>query len=261
MLRKSLIVITASLGIGIVAGQANAASLDLMGVTQGSSGIGNFEGSLGKVSVTGSLVTGKPQFRINGTGLDYHNSIIDNSSPQFSNSSIYTSSLLLGDKVGYSMLRNPGIARLQINFSEAITNPTFHVANLDSMVYDFSPTNNLLGLSLLSGNGANDGDGLVVDGLVVKDGNPLTIIGVDPAAPVPTASSARSAYGSVQLIGTFTSLDIDLSQNPNTIGGDGGAFTLTTKTEVTTPEPASIFSLLAIGTVIGAAALNRKQIT
>ena len=248
--------IAASLGLGMVAGQADAATLDLTGVTPGTPGTGSFEGFLGGVSVTGSLVSGVSQFEIRGVGGGFANSIIDNSSPQFSDNSIYTPAQPLTDKVGYNMSSpNGGTARLQINFSEAVINPTFHVANLDSMMYDFSPTGGLSELSLLSGNGADDGDGLVVEGLIVKDANPLTIVGVSPAAPVPTNPTPRSAYGSIQLLGTFTSLDIDLLQNPDTTGGDGGAFTITTTTTV--PEPASVLGLLVVGT-LGAGLLKRK---
>ena len=261
--KKNWVMIAASLGLGMVARQANAATLDLTSLTPGISGITSFdfEGFLGEVSVTGALVTRAPEFRILGVGSNFNNSIIDNSSPQFSNSSIYTPAQSLGDKVGYRMSRmspsNTGTARLQINFSEAVTNPIFHVANLDSMMYNFSPTGGLSELSLLSGNGADDGDGLVVEGLIVKDANPLTIVGVSPAVPVPTNPTPRSAYGSIQLLGTFTSLDIDLLQNPDTTGGDGGAFTITT---ATVAEPASVLSLLAVGT-LGAGLLKRKSKT
>ena len=131
-------------------------------------------------------------------------------------------------------------------------------ANLDSMIYDFSPTAGLNGLTLLSGNGGADSDGLAVNGLIVEDANPLTIVGVSPAAPVPTEPTARSGYGSVQLLGTFTSLDIALRQNPGTGGGDGNAFTISTAME-TTPEPASALGLLALGAVAAGSALKRKR--
>ncbi len=152
---------------------------------------------------------------------------IDNTTPQYSYSNIYTPFQSLGDRVGYTMFNQTGqTATLKIQFSSPVTNPIFHVANLEAMIYDFSdPGNGSIALSLLSGNGGG-GDGLTVDttNKIIADANPFTGAGLSPFTPPPT-TGARSAYGSVALLGTFSTLNIKLQGNPSlTLAGDGGSF-------------------------------------
>jgi hypothetical protein len=112
----------------------------------------------------------------------------------------------------------------------------FHVANLDGAVYNFSPTSGLNSIGLLNGNGGS-GDGLIVDpiALTLTDGNPSTMIGLPTTVPPPT-TGARSAYGSVLLPGTFSSLVFDVIPALGTLG-DGGSFTLSAMGIV--PEPST----------------------
>ncbi|MCP2732540.1 PEP-CTERM sorting domain-containing protein [Limnofasciculus baicalensis] len=241
---------------------AMGAVLDLTSLTPGAPGTGSFTGSLGSVSVNGSLLSGGDNsFRIAVTGDEFYTSTIDNSSSQFRQSNIYTPSQFLSDRVGYNMEPNMGNATLQINFSKPVTNPVFHVANLDSMIYDFSPSGiTRSDLVLLSGNGGSDGDGLAIDSVnpLIVDGIPSTFLAQHPSDPIPT-SSVRSAYGSVQLKGTFSSLNILLKKDQTlpSFFGDSGSFTLTTVETV--PEPTSTLSLLALGTLGAGSAIKRKQ--
>jgi hypothetical protein len=121
------------------------------------------------------------------------------------------------------------------------------------MIYDFSdPSNGSIALSLLSGNGGG-GDGLTVDttNKIIADVNPFTGVGLSPFTPPPT-TGARSAYGSVALLGTFSTLTIKLQGNPSL--ADGGSFMIST----TVPEPSTVLSLLTLGTLGAASTLKRK---
>ena len=201
--------------------------------------------------MTGSLVSTTSQF--NGFGQPFHEwtaavassanfdaSVINGTSPQYSYSNIYSPSAPLADQFGYDQFGDRmGTARVTINFASAILNPVFHVANLDSSQYDFSATPGV-SLLLLSGNGGG-GDGLSVSGDVVLDANPHTILGQAVTDP-PITTGNRSAYGSVQLTGTFTTLTFDVTLGAG--GGDGGSFTLSEVRAV--PEPSSL-ALLACG--------------
>jgi hypothetical protein len=213
------------------------------------------------VNVTGSILAGgSSNFQILGINpTDWAGTTIDNTTPQYSYSNIYTPSQNLGDRVGYvaSGSNAPiATATLTIQFSSPVTNPTFHVANLDGMIYDFSdPSNGSIALSLLSGNGGG-GDGLTVDttNKIIADANPFTGVGLSPFTPPPTTGT-RSAYGSVELLGTFSTLNIKLQGNPSlTVAGDGGSFMIST----TVPEPSTVLSLLTLGTLGAASTLKRK---
>ncbi len=102
---------------------------------------------------------------------------------------------------------------------------------MDGTQYDFSPMAGLGGLVLLSGNGGG-GDGLQVVGDVISDANPYTEVGQDPSQH-PLTSGPRSAYGSVELVGSFRSLTIDVT-SPTKVG-DGGSPELST-----VPEPGTV---------------------
>lgn len=237
---KFLTVAVAALAFG--AAPAKAGFLDLTSLTTGTAG--SFAGTLDGVAVTGAITTTNPNFEFFATGTSFADSTINNTSPQYSYSNMYTPSIPLTDRVGYASFGgqlNP--ATITITFASAVLNPVFHVANLDSMQYDFAPTAGLGGLVLLSGNGGADGDGIQVVGTVIRDANTGTVIGQDPTEQPFTNGTPRSAYGSVLLSGTFTTLVINVS-NPST-GGDGGSFTISA-----VPEPASVS--LAVVALAGA---------
>jgi hypothetical protein len=223
--------------------------LDLTSVTAGTSG--SFSGTLGPVNVNGSITASTAGFQFNNpTGTNsWEESTINNTSPQFSYSNVFTPTIALTDRVGYTSFGgsfNP--ATITINFSSAVVNPIFQVANLDSMRYDFS-SNAGISLVLLKGNGGG-GDGILVTGDVISDANPATLVGQAPSQQ-PLLSGPRSAYGSVELQGTFTTLTINVS-NPDH-GGDGGSFTL-----AAVPEPGSM-ALFGSG-VFGLAGILRRKL-
>jgi hypothetical protein len=220
--------------IGAPAARADV-FLDLTAVTPGTSG--TFTGTLNGVAVTGAITANDGSYQWNLTGLaSFDNSVTNNTSPQYSYSNIYTPSTPLTDQVGYDKFASSGTATVTITFGSAITNPVFHVANLDASQDTFSLTGGLTGLSLLSGNGGG-GDGLGVSGNTVLDLNPNTALGQDPATP-PLTSGPRSAYGSVELLGTISTLTFNVS-SVGIFPGDGGSFTLSTSTAAV-PEPSSL---------------------
>ncbi|REJ57552.1 MAG: PEP-CTERM sorting domain-containing protein [Microcystis aeruginosa DA14] len=256
----SITALTSSILIATPQAKAAVVFLDLNTFTAGGPGTGTFAGTPGGVNVTGSILAGgSSNFQILGINpTDWAGTTIDNTTPQYSYSNIYTPSQNLGDRVGYGMFAGASSqsATLTIQFSSPVTNPTFHVANLDGMIYDFSdPSNGSIALSLLSGNGGG-GDGLTVDttNKIIADVNPFTGVGLSPFTPPPT-TGARSAYGSVALLGTFSTLTIKLQGNPSlTVAADGGSFMIST----TVPEPSTVLSLLTLGTLGAASTLKRK---
>jgi hypothetical protein len=229
--------------------------LNLSAVTRGSSG--GFNGTLDGIAVNGSISTPTPNFTFSpavAANPNFPDSTIDETSPQYSYGNIYAATSPLADQIGYvTVSGTPNPATITINFGAAILNPIFQVANLDGMQYDFSPTIGLAGLDLLSGNGGG-GDGILVTGDVISDANPTTVIGQNPA-DAPFTTGARSAYGSVELLGTFTTLTIDVSNfdNNGQYEGDGGSFTLAT---APVPEP---WSLTLFATMCGILAIRMRR--
>jgi hypothetical protein len=218
--------------LGAGAAPALADLMNLTSVTPGASG--GFTGTLNGIAITGAITSSAPNFTFSPAVLanpNFEDSVIDGNSSQYSYSNIYTVASPQADQVGYvtkSQSFNP--ATITVTFGSPIVNPIFQVANLDGMRYDFSPTAGLGGLVLLSGNGGN-GDGLQVSGDVISDANTNTIIGELPSE-APLTTGARSAYGSIELLGIFDTLTIDVS-NPGNLG-DGGSFTFAA---APVPEP------------------------
>ncbi|MGO9470848.1 MAG: PEP-CTERM sorting domain-containing protein [Isosphaeraceae bacterium] len=222
--------------------------LELTAVTPGTSG--TFTGTLNGVAVTGAITANDGSYEFTLTGLaSWDNSVLNNTSPQYSYSNIYTPSIPLTDQVGYDKFASSGTATVTITFGSPVTDPVFHVANLDASADTFSLTGGLTGLSLLSGNGGA-GDGLGVSGNTVLDLNPDTGVGQDPSTP-PLTSGPRSAYGSVELLGTISTLTFSVSY-PGLPPGDGGSFTLSAGAAAV-PEPSSLALLCVAGALSGIA--------
>jgi hypothetical protein len=202
----------------------------------------SFSGSLGGVGVTGSLVVNTATYYqwdapVPGASAGYSDSVIDGQSPQYSYSGIYWPSTPLTDQIGYTQFSGEtGSATATITFASAITDPVFEVANLDSTQIDFSPTSGLNGLQLLSGNGGADGDGFAVTGDIVSDGMPNTQAAQSITQQPYVDGTPRSAYGAVELIGTFTTLSFDVTEAATNGDGDGGSYTFATS-PVPLPSP------------------------
>ena len=167
---------------------------------------------------------------------------------------MYSPTIALTDRVGFTSL---GTATnvITISFSSPVTNPVFHVANLDWATLNFSATVGLTTLTLLKGNdGAGDGidplfGGVPFSSLLVRDADPTTS---DPTPPsvTPPLAGTRSAYGSVRLTGTFSTVNFAAG----TAGpfADDGSFTLSI-----VPEPGSLI-LAGIG-ALGMAGFTRRR--
>ena len=217
-----------------------ATFLDITTLTPGGAGIGSFTGSLGGVGVTGAL-TVAPGTTFNAVGPGIGASTIAGSSPQWSYGAIYTPTTPLGDRVGFSQVSpGGGTAHVTVSFASPMTDLVFHVANLDWSTLEFGPSgaDGLTGLTLLSGNGGA-GDGLGVSGTSIFDVAPPTADATPPFAPPPT-TGPRSAYGSVLLSGTYSSLDFLMFTGPAT---DDANFTLSS----TVPEPGMTTLIAAMG--------------
>jgi hypothetical protein len=210
--------------------------LDLSSVTAGGPGVGGFTGTLGGNLVTGSITTpgGPSSFFFNAPGVGLGDSTVSGTSPQFSYTTVYSPTIGATDRVGFTSL---GLASnvMTISFTSPITNPVFHAANFDWVQPSFALNPGLTSMTLLNSNG--DGvDGLSALALAlgtfqIRDIDPSTSDATLPSSSPPT-SGGRSAYGSVQLNGTFTTLSLAIG----TLGpfSDGGSFTLSV-----VPEPSA----------------------
>ncbi len=216
--------------------------LDLASVTPGGVGVGAFSGSLGGIAVAGIIVPGSPpSFSFNPTGFGIDSSTIDGSSPQYSYATVFgpiTGTLPTGtDRIGWT---SAGLATnvVTLTFSSPVTNPVLHVANMDLAQFGFAGTVGLSTLTLLKGNDSGseglDFLGLSSPGKFIQDAAPGTSDSTLPGF-APPVSGPRSAYGSVRLNGTFTSLSFGVGTNgPGTDVG-GGSFTISV-----VPEPGSM---------------------
>lgn len=184
--------------------------LDLTSVTPGSSGVGVFSGALGGIAVTGSI-SGAPVLSFNAIGSGLGDSTIDGSSPQFSHSIAFSPTTPTTDRVGFTYLAFAGNL-VTMTFGSPITDPVLHIANLDWMALSFAPTPGFTSLTLLNGNDGSDGDGIdpafggpAYSFALVTDMMPFTTDSTPPAGTPPIAGD-RSAYGSVRINGTFSTL-------------------------------------------------------
>lgn len=184
--------------------------LDLTSVTPGSSGVGMFSGTLGGIAVTGSI-SGAPVLTFNAVGSGLGDSTIDGSSPQFSYSSVFSPTTPTTDRVGFTYSAFAGNV-VTLTFSSPVTDPVFHLANWDWMGVSFAPTPGFSSLTLLNGNNGPDGDGIdpsfggpAYGSALVYD---LMAFTTDPTPPAgaPPMTGPRSAYGSVRINGTFSTL-------------------------------------------------------
>lgn len=225
--------------------------LDLTSVTPGSSGVGSFSGTLGGIAVTGSI-SGAPVFSFNAIGSGLGDSTIDGSSPQFSHSSVFSPTTPTADRVGFTYLPFAGNL-VVLSFSSPVTDPVFHIANMDWMGVSFAPTPGFTSLTLLSGNDGPDGDGIdpgfggpAYGFALVTDKMPFTTDATTPAG-TPPITGDRSAYGSVRINGTFSTLVfVTDAMGPFS---DSGSFTISM-----VPAPGG-----AIMLAIGGLALGRRR--
>ncbi len=224
--------------------RAHAQYMDVVEVNGGIGG--TFNATLGSMDIEGSLASSQEVgFRISPTNHpnSWANTVLDGSALQFGDAAIFTPANPMGDKVGLLMVAVEALAPdvLTIEFSQPFTNPVLHIANIDNMTMDFTPSGiTREQIVVLSHNGGPDGDGFMVepDQPVIKDGFPPTTIGTLDDQPIPLYPSSRSAYGSFMLLGTFDELVIDLVPNPERAAGDGNTFQISRAGEEPCGPPA-----------------------
>ena len=252
-----------SAAVSLLGGNTGRADtfLDLTSVTPGGPGTGAFAGSLGTVGVTGSIVaSGSPaSFFFNGVGGAIGDSTITNSSPQYGYATVYSPTAALTDRVGWTFLYD-GTAKTEtvtISFTSPVTNPVFHVANLDWAEFSFVLTPGLTSLTYLNGN--FDGfDGLDASPAAlpfyrVQDFDASTSDATPPGV-FPPMAGPRSAYGSMQLNGTFSTIVIGM--------GTGGPFSDSGSFTISVPEPGTLV-LLGVGALglLGYAWRRRRKMS
>ncbi len=226
--------------------------LDLTSVTPGGPGLGAFSGTLGGIAVTGSIAGSPSVFSINATGTGISNSTTDGSSAQYNYSTVYSPTIGTTDRIGYSYLGG-ATNTVILTFASAVTNPVIHVANLDVTQFSFAALGGLTSMTLLNGNGGG-GDGIGVVGgpsFSILDLNPTTSDATLPTSSPPIAG-ARSAYGSVRLNGTFTTIGIGVGASGPGSDIGGGSFTISI-----VPEPGSLI-LVGLG-ALGIVGFTRRR--
>lgn len=226
---------------------AQASFLDVTSFTPGQ--FGQFIGTLAGIDVTGELSTTTSSLRLAPIAPDGQ-TIIDNLSPRFSHSAVFAPTVPLTDAIGYDADHVGGVGpgTMSLHFSQPVTNPTFHVSNLDSLLFDFSPTPGLSLITITRGNGGPDSDGLALAGLTIFDQGINTSDNTAPSLSPPTAGG-RSAYGSIKLHGTFTTIAFDMVDIWH--AGDSGTFTVSLDAlGASAPEPGTL-ALLVLGLVGG----------
>ena len=247
------LIISCTLLVSLLGSTGRADSfLDLTSLTPGGPGLGAFSGTLGGVSVTGSVAGSPSVLALNVTGAGISNSTTDGTSPQFSYSTVFSPTSATTDRIGFSYIGG-ATNSISISFGAPITNPVFHIANIDNAQFTFVGTAGLTSMTLLNGNGGG-GDGIAILGspsFSIIDTNPTTSDATPPTSFPPT-TGARSGDGSVQLNGTFSTINIGVgASGPGTDIG-GGSFTLSV-----VPEPGSLI-LAGIG-ALSLAGFSRRR--
>ena len=233
-----------------------AVFLDLFpgGVTPGSIGVGTFAGTLGGISVSGSITGPAPAFAFNAPSPLTGGSTTDGSSPQFSYGTVFSPTVPLTDRVGFTYTSG-ATDTVVITFSSPVTNPVFHFANFSGVAFNFGPTPSFSSLTLLAGNGgAGDGidpsfGGAPYSFAQVQDLVPGLEDGIPPTVPPPIAGP-RAAYASVQINGTFSTIVFVTDGMGPPI--DNGSFT------ISIPEPGSAM-LALLGVSCPACFMRRRR--
>jgi hypothetical protein len=241
---------------------ARAQYMTISSLTAGAhtSSNGSFVGSLAGATVTGSatsLTTGSFTFNpttAGSTGLSaWELSNTAGTSAQYSYSSVYASQAATAASVGYTLWAgSTNTATITLGFSKPMTNVVFQFANLDNSVWTFDNVGGVTGLSLLKGNNGADGDGIGLSGFSVVDRVTGDTGQAPTATPFTNGTNNRSAYGSVMVNGTYSSLTVRLAATHSN-GGDGGNFTL-----AVIPEPGAL-ALFGLGVALGALLRKRRK--
>lgn len=201
-------------------------------------------GTLGTSPVIISAIFNTTGFAFNTVGTGVGGSTIDGTSPQFSYANVFGQTAAAADRVGFTQPGAAGNATLSFFFLTPVTNPVFHFANLDAARFSFVVPFNLL--TVLAGNGAG-GDGFMLVSGVAGDANVGTALEQAPTT-TPATAGPRSAYGSVQVTGTYSNIDMFVFSANQSLT-DNGSFTISV-----TPEPATLAlmvgGLLVLGGVV-----------
>lgn len=195
--------------------------LDVVDFTPGGVNDGQFAGVMDESMVEGAVIeSDSDQAFLNiGTIQEFGATNIDGTSPQFSFDSSYCPTQLLGDRIGYCICSTEETL-VQLTFSPPVLNVSFHVANLDGAVLDFSPSGLFESeVEIANSNGNLD----ELPGGQISGGS---TVGFD-ATQDPLG--AASGYGSIELTGVFSEILFKLVRENS---GDAGSFTISGETIV-----------------------------
>ena len=250
-------------GAVLSAGAAHAQYLSALSVTAGTHNTsnGSFTATLGSATVTGTATSGTTgSFTYNPTtagtsGLGaWELSNTAGTSPQFNYATSYANSVATTSTIGYTFWGlSTNTATITLNFSKPISGLVFQMANLDNSIWTVSNSGGVTGLTLLKGNNGADGDGIGISGFSMIDRLNGDTGQAPTATPFTNGTANRSAYGSVLVNGTYSSLTINLTATHSN-GGDGGNFTM-----AIIPEPGS--AALVLAGLLGVGVLRRRRRT
>lgn len=123
--------------------QASNVFLDVEQVTQGNTADNaTFAGTLNGVAVSGQLSGPGSHTVLSEVNSTLSGSTIDGSSIQFSYVAVFSPSQNQADRVGYGndLDTTYALSRLTISFAQTMSNPVFHIANLNGSIFNFSAT-------------------------------------------------------------------------------------------------------------------------
>ena len=154
---------------------------------------------------------------------DVNNSVFDNTATFFSSSN-YTPATPLSDGITTLAVASQGanVGTATFTFSAPVTNPVLHLNNIDGASWDASATSGITSANIvkLSGNSH-----LTVNGTTIESDQPSVY---DLTSESTFANQIESGYGSIKLIGTFTTISFNVKYLGITGGNDGTIWRITT---------------------------------
>lgn len=159
-----------------------------------------------------------------------------------------------GGVIGNATLGSEGSNDITVDFSEPVFNPRFHFINLDNATVTFTGSS----VQRLSGNTFFEVTGEVV--------NSTTVGGPNPGCADDLGGNPLGACGTVELLGTFTSVTFTAADQSITTTGSGDGFLWTMSADANAAAlaipTASEWGLILLGfLIVGAALVTLRRAT